>query len=376
VNRKGYSIFQRNGTGPYYVTWTDGSGKRITRRASANRKIADEIGRAKAAEADRVRGGVIDHAEAKAAEAGRSAVAAHVEKWKGALREKRRTPKHVSQQAKRVAELVKRMKAVRLSDITTEAVQTALANVADDHSERTANHYLTALRTFVRWCCKTNRLAADPLVGVDRYTAHEPTFRRTAINPDALAKLFVATETRTAKTPVSGRDRAMYYRVMAYTGLRKSEAASLTPESFRLEEDDPGVTVEAAYSKRRRRDSIPLKNDLVPVLRTWLATKPANRPVFRLPKWMNLERVFRNDCKAAGIVAAEGERLGVHSLRRFFITSVVRAGGLAVGQDLARHSTPMLTKAYVDLDIRDHMKGIDGLPNVGKKESKQERRIG
>jgi integrase len=375
VNRKGYSIFQRNGTGPYYVTWTDGSGRRMTRRASATRKIADEIGRAKAAEADRVRGGVIDHAEAKAAEAGRSAVATHVEKWKGALREKRRTPKHVSVQAARVNELVRRMKAVRLADITTEAVQTALANVADEGTERTANHYLAALRTFVRWCCKTNRLAADPLAGVDRFTAHEPTFRRTAINPDALAKLLAATETRTAKTPVSGRDRAMYYRVMAYTGLRKSEAASLRPESFDLGEH-PSVTVEAAYSKRRRRDSLPLKDDLVPVLRAWLANKPAGKPVFRLPKWMNLERVFCNDCRAAGIVAAEGERLGVHSLRRFFITSVVRAGGLAVGQDLARHSTPMLTKAYVDLDIRDHMKGIDGLPEVAKKVAKQERRIG
>ena len=42
--------------------------------------------------------------------------------------------------------------------------------------------------------------------------------------------------------------------VAAWTGYRKGEIGSLTASSFELG-DEPTVTVEAAYSKRRRRDT-------------------------------------------------------------------------------------------------------------------------
>jgi hypothetical protein len=41
--------------------------------------------------------------------------------------------------------------------------------------------------------------------------------------------------------------------------------ASLTRESFDLSSDEPTVTVEAAYSKRRRRDTIVLPKEVVPL---------------------------------------------------------------------------------------------------------------
>jgi integrase len=168
----------------------------------------------------------------------------------------------------------------------------------------------------------------------------------------------------------------MYYRIMANTGFRRNEAASLTPESFALDDpEQPHIIVEAAYSKRRKRDTQPITREFAELLRPWLAGRSVAKPVIDFPKWMNLERVFRADCEAAGIEPVDGEILGVHSLRRFYITSVVRSAGLAVGQDLARHSTPALTKKYADLDMTDYRKGLAGLPPVAA-EKKEQKKIG
>src|SRR3954468_15081096 len=72
----------------------------------------------------------------------------------------------------------------------------------------------------------------------------------------------------------------MMYVVAGMTGLRAGELASLTPESFILDSDTPVVVVEAAYSKHRRRDEVPLHPELVGELRTWLADKPGDEPLW------------------------------------------------------------------------------------------------
>ena len=53
-------------------------------------------------------------------------------------------------------------------------------------------------------------------------------------------------------------DRAMLYLVAVGTGLRASEIGSLTTASLTLDGKLPNVVVDAAYSKRRRRDEQPL----------------------------------------------------------------------------------------------------------------------
>ena len=71
----------------------------------------------------------------------------------------------------------------------------------------------------------------------------------------------------------------LLYTLAVNTGLRAGELASLTAESFDLDANQPTVTVEAAYSKHRRRDVLPLRSDLVVLLRPFvshLRSKPAN----------------------------------------------------------------------------------------------------
>ena len=76
----------------------------------------------------------------------------------------------------------------------------------------------------------------------------------------------------------------MLYLLAAWTGFRKNELASLTLRSFDFAADPAVVTVDAAYSKRRRRDEIPLHPGIVDILKAWLVNtdvKP-NEPVFPL----------------------------------------------------------------------------------------------
>ena len=53
---------------------------------------------------------------------------------------------------------------------------------------------------------------------------------------------------------LSGPHRALCYRLALTTGLRRNEIRSLAWASFDLDSDEATVTVEAGYSKRRRRD--------------------------------------------------------------------------------------------------------------------------
>ena len=66
---------------------------------------------------------------------------------------------------------------------------------------------------------------------------------------------------------MEGRDRAMVYRIAAFTGLRTHEIASRTLRSFDLQASPPTVCVEACYSKHRRMDILPLADELVEYLR-------------------------------------------------------------------------------------------------------------
>lgn len=69
----------------------------------------------------------------------------------------------------------------------------------------------------------------------------------------------------------------MLYRTALVTGSRIGELQSLTPRSFNLNGDPPTITVEAAYSKRRRRDVQPIRTDPADTLRVWLNMQPVGR---------------------------------------------------------------------------------------------------
>jgi len=214
--------------------------------------------------------------------------------------------------------------------------------------------------------------------------------QRRALTDEELAWLVTTTEKGPVRLCMAGRDRAALYLTAVGTGFRAGELKSLTPQSFDLDGDPPTVTVEASYSKRRRRDVQPIRRDLAEYLRPILAAKPAGEPVFHVTD--NVAETLRKDladARAMWIKEAKtpdqreereerdrsdflkdkdagGRVADFHSLRHTYVTRVVRSGAsVKVAQDLARHSTPTLTLGvYTHLSVHDHAAALAALPCI------------
>ncbi len=147
------------------------------------------------------------------------------------------------------------------------------------------------------------------------------------------------------------------------------------------------VIVEAAYSKRRRRDEQPIRPEMVHLLRPWLVGKAPGEAVFNIPekqaemmrhdltvarrKWLDepvtpADRQRREESSFLTYRDESGRVADFHSLRHTYVTSLIR-GGASVKevQELARHSDPRLTlNVYTHLGLQDKAAALRKLPSL------------
>jgi len=240
---------------------------------------------------------------------------------------------------------------------------------AAGNSAATLNSYIRVAKGFARWVF--DRLnAASPLRGVKPFPETDRRRSKRILTDAELLSLIDAAD----RCPPKGRagfrgpDRAVLYRVAAYTGLRAAELATLTPESFDLLGSPPTVTVEAKDAKGRRREPVPLPAHLAGVLRPWLATKAPNAPVWP-GRWAAQRKQvhwFARDLARAGVAVfdARGQRATFHGLRRSFVVRLIRAGGLIHEvRRMARHKDVATTlNYYTDTDLDSLGKLADKTP--------------
>lgn len=145
-------------------------------------------------------------------------------------------------------------------------------------SPRTSNAYLTAIKGFSKWLVRDRRASEDVLLHMSHLNTKVDLRRqRRTLTADETARLIAAAASGEEYRGLSGPDRAALYQVALNTGLRVGELASLTAQSFDLDSEPPTVAVEAAYSKHRRRDVLPIRADLAAVVRDYLRRrKPTN----------------------------------------------------------------------------------------------------
>lgn len=211
----------------------------------------------------------------------------------------------------------------------------------------TLNGYIRTAKGFANWYA--DRLGvASPLRKLKPYPEKKDRRRSRRILTDPeLAKLIAAAEAapRRANTVIDGPSRAALYRVAAYTGLRASELASLTPAHFRLTATPPVVVVEAVDAKGKREEPVPLPGHLVEFLKGWLKGR---KPKARLwpGTWAEQKRQTKwleRDAARAGL----GEGVLLHGLKRKYVTGLLRSG---VDPDqirrLARHKSVSTTLDY------------------------------
>lgn len=396
----------------YVAKYRDGSG--IVRVVStgckdetAARSVLAELER----RAELVRAKVLTPAEEAASGHVQKAIAGHVEDYLVHLAAKGTTQEHRDNVKRQLDRLIGECGIRTLLDLDATAIERWLVELtATGMSARTRNTYLAAVLALANWSVREGRMIANPLVRIpkadekasprrqrrsmseadlhkllavarERPLLEAMTIRRGRRRGQALAKIAEETRIRLERL---GWERALMYKTLVLTGLRRGELAALTVGDLRLDESVPLIRLKAANEKNRQGSDLPLRADLASDLRQWLAAElervrtdrtptegdhlpsrlPASMRLFRVPN--ELVKIMNRDLKRAGIAKRDdfGRVLDVHALRHTFGT-LLSKGGVAprTAQAAMRHSDIGLTmNVYTDPRLLDVRGALNALP--------------
>jgi integrase len=355
----------------WYYTITDADGRKIQRRGCSTKEATAAMAAQAEDKAAKIREGLIDPREVAVKSNATKPIADHVADYLADLKAKNRDDAYIVLITGHLRRIVEMTKAKRIDDLDPLKVQEAMKSLKDSGlSAQTCKHALRAVKQFSKWLWSNGRSNADSLVHLKPFNVDEDRRRvRRALSAHELHRLLEAAENGPDVLGISGRDRAIVYRVAMATGLRAAELRSLTPASFvDLDGPHPRIVVAAGYSKRRRNDELPIRPELAAELRPWLEGKPPGKPAYKLPE--KTAKMLRVDLKAAGIdyLDASGRVADFHCLRHSFVTFLAMSDApVRVIQSLARHSDPRLTmNAYSHVAIHDERAAIEALPDLSQ----------
>ena len=351
----------------WYVSYNDHTGKRRMKKGYTDKGLTEQLAAKIEQEVMLRRRGLIDPEDERRLKTKSSPIKEHLEAFKESLGEN--TSKHVKLTMTRVRRVIKDAKVANLGSLRMDSVATALRKLksSDNIGNRTYNHYVQAIDSFCNWLVMMGRLDRNPLLGLERVNAQvDVRKKRRALKPDEFAKLLKAARESEKKVQAyPGTLRAQVYLLSYLTGLRRKELASLTPRSFELTANPPILRVEAACSKHRREDILPLHPELIELLNVWLEGIELDTPLFpKLDKkktWL----MVKKDLEVAGIpyTTPEGTADFHAAGRHTHITELLRNGAtLAEVKELARHTDVRQTMKYAHIGIEDQAKALAGLP--------------
>jgi len=336
--------------------------------------------------------GLIDPAAEKLAKDARTPIAEHIADFEAALQSRRTSEKYILETVNAVTDTARRCGWRTIADIEGPKLSSLLASLAskDGVSARTLNKRRMACRMFAKWLWQEQRLRTHPLSNVRGARESDDRRRvRRALSADEQRRLLAATLTQRRRSGLDGPSRSALYRLMLTTGLRVGEVVTLKRVDLKLDDAQPVVKVQAAYSKRRRIDHQPLPPETVHVLRELTADLRPTDPVWPSVVARSLNIALRRDLDAARAawieetpeeperevrratdflagINGEGEVVDMHALRHSFVSGLVRGGASPkVAQTLARHSTPTLTLGvYAHAQLDEVRAGMDALPTL------------
>ena len=450
----------------------DGSGRPVKVATGCRSKdAADSILNDLQVRADKVRSGAWSAAEDSTLDHQATALDAHVDAYLRDLRErhgkgaKRRVSvKHVVNVTHCLKRIVAGCGFTRLRHLNRPAVERwADRCELDGMAARTINAHLAALTAFGNWCVEQGRIVANPFARPPKRDERADRRRtRRALTEDELRKLLKVARWRplaeygrkvekiagsakrankrsrrtwkrlplefadldaavtrarhvlrkrpeyVAKLERRGRERALVYKTLVLTGLRKGELAALTVGHLELDGTVPYVVLDAADEKAGRGAEIPLRGDLATDWRDWLSEVLAEAQdraraaetaiparlakatkLFHVPA--DLIRAFDRDLLAAGLARMvtdangepridktddRGRTLDVHALRHTFGSHLSR-GGVAprTAQAAMRHSAIELTmQTYTDPRLLDVAGALNVLPDLPLDDASDSRR--
>jgi len=328
----------------------------------------------------------------------------HVKDWHSYLDSKGRSAKHLLHCRRHVERLAESERLTYWHEFTATAVVNFLSKLkTDDSSARTRNSVLCSAKAFSRWMNADGRANADPLAYLKSAdTRTDKRHVRRALSPDEIGWLLDTTEGEPERHGLTGSERSLLYRLCIESGLRASEAASLTRESFDLDGKPPVVVVPASLTKNRQLATLPLKESTAATLTPFLDVLLPRVRLFRMHKYPKYAAMLQADLAAArqqwlaeaGTDAAERKRrdesdflldedsagrvIDFHSLRHTTGTLLAAVGTHPrIAQSLMRHSTVDLTMSlYTHPYAEQQSDAISKLPDFATPKKSRAKKTG
>ena len=215
---------------------------------------------------------------------------------------------------------------------------------------KTVANYAETIHSFCSWAMKRDYINENPLAAMASFDT-TPVSQRRALMPEEIGRLIAA----------APEHRKILYEVAIKTGLRARELRSLTPLSVDINRE--ALILNPVFTKNRKGGLQPITLELALRLQEFGERGVARQlydhhygrsdakmvdvppePLLFVPT--HPSRELRRDLEEAGIsfnVPGEG-KVDFHALRATFITLVINSGAsVKAVQELARHSTPVLT---------------------------------
>lgn len=295
---------------------------------------------------------LFDPTRRRTAEAAARPLSDHLAEWKKTLIGRGDKPRHIHDTTRRARKMTRLCRATTWPSLTRSSIQIAFGKLRLTRTGRktpgpaTINHYFGSLKTFCKWMIDDGRADRSPMQGMRPFAvAVDIRHKRRALTADEVLKLLSATINAPTIAGIPGWERAISYLLATTTGLRVNELRTLTAESFRFGAA-PEVIVEAAYSKNKRRDSIPLRQDVAAIVAGHIAQCGRPAQLFRFPA--NSCYALKKDLARAGIAYSmtgpDGGFADVHALRHTFVSNLFSSAATPKeAQTLARHQDARLT---------------------------------
>jgi integrase len=392
-------------TKKWYGRYRDENGIEHRIPLSENKNTAQQMLAEIVKQISRVKSGLAHSAETEM----KKPILSHVADFEISLKSRNNTSRYIHDTMMKIKRCVESCRWRTPAQIKKTDVEQFLVELRETHgcSIETSNHYLRSIKSFCLWLHDNKRVIEKPLRKMPLLNSQvDRRHDRRALSNKEFCLLIDAAESGPPVEGIVGPDRAMLYLLAAYTGLRKGELGSLTVKSFDLNdsEDDlhkdnetpATVTIEAAYAKNRRQDTLILHPDLVKRLKSWIARKRSQTNEILFPisqrsggverKTAKMIRFDLESARTFWIAEAETEKeekkrqvadfllyrdekgkfADFHCLRHTFITNLGKAKVPAkTAQSLARHSDIKLTLGiYTHIDQEDKIQAIHSLPSL------------
>lgn len=351
----------------WYIEYRDADGSRVREKGFADKASTRALLAKREQEVTQRKLGVIPSS-------GRRALADYLADYLTDLESRDCTASHIATHRRAIVAVLDATRWNTLADVRLPEAEAYYASMRKRLSPKSVHAYATAVKSFLAWVARREGMPS-PLENLRAGQVNRPVRVRRVLSQEDFAA-FVSSTNRSLQivAGLTGKNRAMLYLTAAYTGLRASELAALTPAHLSLATSPPTVRLPGVSTKNRQAATLPLPADLAAKLHRYVRRMRPTDPLWP-GNWCRSfrgARMVRVDLAAAGIPYRDeqGRQFDFHALRAQFITSLARSGvPLAQAQKLARHSTPAMTSNYYTLletqDLGEQVEKLPPVPDLG-----------